>query len=882
MTTSWMLDWNEAAVAGPTIAGGKGWNLGRLHRYGFNVPSGGVVSSAAYSRFMSDPKLQRLQNELAAISADEALKPQNAARLEAMRQAIHNAQIPDDIASEIHDFLVGNQLHDVPIAVRSSATAEDSATASFAGIHESRLGQVGLDAVIESIKACYASLWTPRAIAYRRRLGLSDSDVLCAVVLCRMIGENDDPSKAPVAAGVAFSCDPKTGRIDVVTIGAVRGLGQSVVDGSANPEEITVNTEMRFEVTHRSETTDPVLTDEQAIHLAHLAQRVQWALGDGQDPQDIEWAFDGSTFWLVQARPVTKMPRYTFTGAENLPVYWSNANLKDALPGVLSPLAWSMTLVMVRRNLYASHEAAGYDIPPGLEAMRRFSGRAYFDITSLFWAYYDGLGLTAKEFNRNLGGHQPEIPAPEANPMKGPHALRRSRTRFKMLRAIMRTDKMLPGLIQACFDGVRKYRGVDLTHASEDELRQILDEQVESAYHFGPYSMIANASGGIWHDLLENALAKIVPDEAYAVAAQLVAGSGSVVSAEHGYRLFDLAEAARDDNAARDFLQTQPIDGSKWKDLPKDSPFRRELQRFLDDFGHRAVYEVDIANPRWIEDPTYILEQVKLILDAGLPGDFRETARQKSSDAERIVAQRTRMMRPMIRWITRRAQKGSALREGSKSALVAHLEPIRRVTLEIGRRMTNEGLLDDPADIFYLAWVEIDAYMRRWWDGRGAKNLVHDRKIQHEAWLSEEPPDVIFIDENGVPQEADLHAAPVDTDLKASLDLSASGARIKGTGVSAGIASGRVRILRHPDESDKLGPGEILVAPSTDPGWTPLFMRAAAIVMEVGGFHSHGAIVAREFGIPAVVNIPQVLSILKDGEIITVDGNTGTIVRDNQ
>src|SRR5690606_21057887 len=215
---------------GPTIAGGKGWNLGRLHRYGFNVPSGGVISSAAYSRFMSDPKLQRLQNELATISADEALKPQNAARLEAMRQAIHNAQIPDDIASEIHDFLVGNQLHDVPIAVRSSATAEDSATASFAGIHESRLGQVGLDAVIESIKACYASLWTPRAIAYRRRLGLSDSDVLCAVVLCRMIGENDDPSKAPVAAGVAFSCDPKTGRIDVVTIGAVRGLGQSVVD----------------------------------------------------------------------------------------------------------------------------------------------------------------------------------------------------------------------------------------------------------------------------------------------------------------------------------------------------------------------------------------------------------------------------------------------------------------------------------------------------------------------------------------------------------------------------------------------------------------------------------------------------------------------------
>lgn len=249
-----------------------------------------------------------------------------------------------------------------------------------------------------------------------------------------MVGADGDPHREPAAAGVAFSCDPRTGRRDVVTIGAVRGLGVHVVDGSANPEEITVALGLHPEVIERrsgdaTNLRNPqhaaVLTDEQAARLAHLVQRVQWALGGGQEAQDVDWAFDGSTFWLVQARPVTRMSRYTFEGAKHLPVVWSNANLKDALPGVLSPLAWSMSQMIIRNNLFAAHAAAGYPIPPGLEILRRFSGRAYFDLTTMFWAYYDGLGLTAKEVNRNVGGHQPEISVPEPDPMKGRHARRR-------------------------------------------------------------------------------------------------------------------------------------------------------------------------------------------------------------------------------------------------------------------------------------------------------------------------------------------------------------------------------------------------------------------------------------------------------------------------
>lgn len=965
MKQRWMLDWNEAAAAGSTVVGGKGWNLGRLFRYGFQVPAGGVVSSAAYEQFMNDPRLKQRQDELLTMSADDATSAANVERLGQMQEAIRKTPLPEEVIEQLREFLLHNDLENVPLAVRSSATAEDGATASFAGIHSSRLGQVGLNAAVDGIRACYASLWTPRAVAYRRRLGLLDVDVSCAVVVCRMIGAGDDPNEEPAAAGVAFSCEPRTGRFDVVTVGAVRGLGEKLVDGSANPEELTVKVGVQFNVVERSNAPDhdadntgdtnaTVLTDEQAVRLAHIVARIQWALGDGQDPQDVEWAFDGASFWIVQARPVTGLPRHTFPGAKPLPVVWSNANLKDALPGVLSPLGWSVTLQMVRHNLFAPHMAAGYSIPLGLESMRRFSGRAYFDLTSLFWAFYDALGMSPSEFNRSLGGHQPEFSVPESNPMKGPHASRRNRARMKVLRAVLRLDKTLPAEMQIRMEQVQRQRGTDLTSLSLQQLRRRLQGEVALAYDFGMRSMLANTSAGLWHQFLEMAVAKVAPDEAAVITSDLQAGSGNVVSAEHGYRLFDLAAMAKDDAAARALLESDPVgrsmeggppqggspddgsppesspqdgsprggspddasppassapDGSAWRRLPEASPFRRELERFIADFGHRAVYEVDIANPRWVEDPTFILEQIRLLLETGPSGDFRAAGTQRRSEAEEAIAQRTLLWRPLIRWLARRTRHGNAMREAAKSTLVSYLEPCRYIMLELGRRMYADNVLADPKDIFYLTWIEIDAFMCSWWDGIGATALVVDRKAQRDAWHAEDPPDVIMEDDGvtraaGIvqPSVAGATSGPAGRSAAersdGTLERSAaktsvperigpgrsaakkSGATLHGTGVAAGTASGRVRILRHPSEGGRLNAGEILVAPSTDPGWTPLFMRAAAVVMEVGGYHSHGAIVAREFGIPAVANIPGLLSTLHDGDVITVHGDEGIIVRE--
>jgi len=831
---------------------------------------------------MADPELAERKQRLANLTAQSATEPGALEQLDEMRAAILRTPLPAEVAQAVEEFLEAHGLSETPLAVRSSATAEDSAEASFAGIHSSSLGRTGPEAVLQAVRACYASLWTPRAVSYRRRLGLDDDTVLCAVVLCRMVGANGDPAQEPVAAGVAFSCDPRTGRRDVVTIGAVPGLGEALVSGRVSPEEIVVETAWRPAVLERRRGDAPhdVLTDEQALKLAHLVRRVEWALGDGQDPQDVEWAFDGQRFWLLQARPVTRLPRYTFPGAEKLPLVWSNANLKDALPGVLTPMAWYMSFMVLRHNLFAPHRAAGYPIPPGLEVCRRFAGRAYFDFTSLFWAFYDGFGITAAEFNRAMGGHQPELPVDEPDPMKGKGARLRQQRRGRLLRALLKLDKSLPRDIEAIMATARAYRGVDLTRETVAQLHQRLLELLAASSEFGPRSMLANTAAAVWHDLLETLVKKVAPAEAPALASDLVAGSGQLVSAEHGYRLLDLAAAAAADPAARALVETGPLDPAGWRQLPPDSPFRRELERFLHDFGHRAVYEVEIAHPRWFEDPTFVLEQVRFIMQSGIPAGFRDAGAQRREQALRAIGRRAWLLLPLIRWAARRASRAAALREGAKSALVAILEPCRRIILEVARRMQAAGVLDDPEDVFYLTWVDLAAYLEGSWDGTGAKALVHDRKAQRAAWLAQEPPDVIM--DPGValapgaapaarpasPQNAEAHSSP-----------GPSTSVLTGTAVSAGIATGRVRVLRHPSEGSKLAPGEILVAPSTDHGWTPLFLRAAAIVMEVGGYHSHGAIVAREFGIPAVVNVPGVLATLRDGDTVTVNGNEGTVVR---
>lgn len=873
MLYTWMLDWEGAAAAGATVCGGKGWNLGRLHRYGFPVPAGGVLVAETYRRLMEQDPLLALSRQAAAIGARDVTSPAAVQLLAGVRQAIEEAELPPEVQAGLERFLTEAGLADRPVAVRSSATAEDGPAHSFAGIHQSFLGVRGLRAVVTAVRRCYASLWTPQAVAYRRHRGMGDDAVACAVVICAMVTRPG--AESPAAAGVAFSCDPRTGRRDLVTISAAPGLGEAVVSGSVNPEEISVRkADVSMAVHTCRGRSDQVLTDAQVLALARLTERVHWTLGDGQAPQDVEWAFDGDRFWLLQARPVTRLPLVTFPGAETLPVIWSNANLKDAVPGVQSTLSWSLIKPAISQLLYSNLLMVGYPAPPGLEVLRRFSGRAYFDFTAMQWAMYDAGGFLPAVLTSHLGGYQPQIPVPSLKPLKGPQGRRRLWTRFRMILLFRRQMQELPGRMAAFRQAMRRRRAAEVSRLTPAELLAGFFERGELNRDFGPRFQAANNNAGLWTNMLMDLLRRFAPDRAQAIASALLAGSGKVTTAEHGYRLFDLAAAARADAEAAAYLTRRPLDPHGWRLLPTTSSFRREFERFLDEFGHRAVYEAELANPRWNEDPTYLLEQVRHLLESGKTHSPREMARAARAAGEAELARLRWYIRPLVRWLAGKAQEGAALREAAKSAFASMAEPGRPEFLEIGRRLVAAGKLDDPPDVFHLGWADLETYLRAEWDGTGARALVADRKARDAIWLAEEPADVYILDAEGRP--ATMPGEPEATQA-APAPQAADGSVLTGIGVAAGRASGVARVIRHPSEGHLLQDGDVLVAPSTDPGWTPLFLRAAAVVMEVGGYLSHGAIVAREYGLPAVVNVPGLLRTVRTGQRLVVDGDAGTV-----
>ena len=489
------MTWQKACDAGVDQSGGKGFNLDRLACYGFNVPTGGVLSADVYRE------------------GRESLSPETIAELEA--------------------FLAAEGLADASLAVRSSAVCEDGARASFAGIHESYLNVRGMDGVVRAILDCYQSLRTARARAYRERMGFTDADIACAVVLCEMVDAK--------CAGVAFSGDPHTGRRDLVVIEAASGLGDQVVRGAVNPDAIHIRfAQGRFTLESRRAQREPVLTKEQEIELAHHVMRVHWALGEGQDPQDIEWAHDGDTFYLLQARPVTEFPFHTFEGANTFPIYWSNANIKDAVPGVVGFFTWSLIRQVIDDVLYATQTATDYPTPPGIQTVRRFDGHAYFDFSGIQWCLYDAFGVLPSETVKSMGGHQPEIPLGDEHPLRGPEGKRRTKARLRLMKRMWGLDQEFKATIARCFDELGRIVPNDLTPLSRAELTAIMRRIQGLLEVLHPLVGLANTYSNVWKDGLEKTLEAVAGDETPALMNGLLTGAGNITSAEQGYRVYDL------------------------------------------------------------------------------------------------------------------------------------------------------------------------------------------------------------------------------------------------------------------------------------------------------------------------------------------------------
>jgi pyruvate,water dikinase len=861
------VSWDQAFAAGPEICGGKGFNLGRLHCYGFRVPNGGVIPAAWYSELLALTPAQT-RDRVRNIPADQMMEPEVAEALTEIRYSLARAEFPAGFREGLAAFLDRQQLSAAKVAVRSSATAEDGARASFAGIQTSFLNVSGLDDITRSIRGCYASLWTPQALAYRRKMNFADDEVLCAVVICEMV--HAAGTQEPQSAGVAFSFDPVSGRRDLIVIDAAKGLGEAVVGGTVEPQRIVFrNRKGRLHLYSQSADSRagdrPLLPAERERELAHQIFRVHWDFGDGQDPQDVEWAYDGKDIWFLQVRPATKAQRFLPAPVSGLPRHWSTANIKDAVPGVVCAMSWSLIKDAVESIAFAGPIRAGYQLETGAELVRRFKGRGYFELTLMQWVMYDALGVEPAQLVRAIGGHQPEITVPaDENP--GKEKRRRGVAGLRLLRKIWGIEAELANVVSRRNAAVSDIKTMDLTRLSPADLIAVFEKLALDNDSMDLVVGIANSAEGPWELGLEAMLKPKFREQARPLMGKLLAGTGSVTSAEHGYAIFQLAAAARTDSAAMAWLESRSP-ATEWVNLPQFSSFRAELARFLDQFGHRAVYEADYLNPRWAEDPSYILDQVRFVLANPQAAPPRDAAQRIREEAESVVRESAGWRKPIIFWLAGRLRKAMAVRESAKSAMAALALISKRVALEIGRRLMQSGHLDRAQDVFHLTAADLVCWMEGWWDGAGARELASERALQREAWLAEDaPPDVITEESDGRVRSAAVVSGR-------------EGETWTGIGAAPGRACGVARIIHHPSESHSFQAGEVLVAPSTDPGWTPLFLRASAIVMASGGYLSHGAIVAREYGIPAVVNIPGILSDVHEGDVLMVDGDSGKVVR---
>ena len=811
--TPLIIDFAAAAEAGPRLAGGKGHQLGRLARYGLPVPDGFVLTTAAFAQ---------------------------AACL--------------DLDGVVAEALGQRGWESTPLAVRSSAPMEDSQRASFAGIHHSALNVTGGAAVAEAVRAVWASLSTPQAVAYRERLGIHEAAMAVVVM----------PMLPAVAAGVAFSCDPASGRDDQVVINAVPGLADALVSGRVNGEEIVLETDPISEdyAVIRRQGPSAGLADADAVELAELVRETAFALDYGAPWFDIEWVWDGERFHLVQARPVTARPWHTYPALAGQAALWSDGNTRDALPHVMSAGDWAFSRRLVNLLLEQGWRLAGYPLLPGAQRAALFSGRLYLNAALLQWEGYDAVGIAPAAMNQLLGGHHPEIAVPPAGFKE------RTVRALRMLRYVVRSGRVRRlgrRQVDEAHAACAAWRAENLAALDNEELgRRLFMVGLHTRRQSG--LLFLQGSGGGSLSLLLDLIERHLPGEAHALAAALLAGGEPSVTARQGYELQALAAIAAAEPASAALLRAGAND---WQGLPDDSPFRRRFAAFIERYGHRGIYETYSRNPRWREDPAYLLRRIAELMD----GDPALPSRLAARQAEARQAARARLVcLPgwTRRWALALAKAATAEcndREAARSAFIAYGEIGRLLVLEIGRRLTARGCLERAEQVFHLIPPEVAAALAGRLQGAALRHRVADRERLFAEWEANPAPDVIH---EGV-------AAPVTVTVPAAAD--AADGLWRGTAVGAGLAAGPVRVIRRPEDGGRLAAGDILVAPSTDPAWTPLFLKAGGLVMETGGYLSHGAIVAREFGIPAVVNLPGILAALADGEPLEVDGGRGTVRR---
>ncbi|MBP1135456.1 pyruvate,water dikinase [Arthrobacter sp. PvP023] len=877
-------DFSEVGRDDVATAGGKGAGLGELVRAGVPVPPGFLVNTGAYELFVRDNQLAGRIQEYAAVPAAATSRDYEEASGK-IRALFAGGSMPEEVAAEIRDAYrrLGSAAGTDPgtetaVAVRSSATAEDLASASFAGQQDTYLNVHGADALMDAVINCWGSLWTSRAMAYRAREGVRPDQVRLAVVVQHMVAAD--------AAGVMFTANPASGRRDQIVLAAAWGLGESVVSGAVSTDDVVVEAATGKVVSRRTADKavmtayadqgtreepvpeslrhQPVLDDTAAAALAGYGTRIARHFGS---PQDIEWARAGGEFFILQSRPVTALPE----PAGETPRDWSvpypkglyfRASIVEQLPDPLSPLFADLIDGSVSRSLNALMDQAfgKSSLRDGDLGLPAINGYAYYYYrTAALWRL---MGKTPAAVRALIRG-EAHMGVQGWREYSHPRYVRVVESWSAKPLADLTGEELLEGVSALLDAGTVYYTAVQsiipIATSSELAFQKFYDKFVRqdgdppaATFLLGYDSQPIRAEKSLF-DLAGWSLG--VPGLAEAILATPT-------------KLLARAQGSG----------TPPVgmDPGLWQQ------WEHRLQLHLDRFGH-TVYNLDFINPVPADDASPLLDTLKFYLrgQGNDPHRRQELAAARREDSTgRILARlhpaRRKAFVRLLRW----AQGPAPIREDALADVGLGWPLMRRMLRELGQRLVAAGLIADSGDVFWLRHQEIGSAVEFGLAAPGGPAAITgaDRPVLAESVAERK------LRWRGQRNAAAPQMLPEIRWLQRSLagmmpegSQEQRGNTIKGVGASQGRVSAPARVLAGPEDFSLMQPGEVLVARITTPAWTPLFAMASAVVTDVGGPLSHGSIVAREYGIPAVLGAGVATRRITSGQRIEVDGGAGTV-----
>ena len=850
--------------------GGKAANLARLLAGDFPVPPGIIVPVEAYEHYLDQTGIMAgIQEELSTIDfqdeatierASESIKylfsgPGDTGRLARLDEAL---SLIDE---------------DTLWSVRSSAVAEDLASASFAGQQDTYLN-VDRPKVGESVRACWASLWNTRAISYRHKAGIDQTSTGIAVVVQKMVDAR--------SSGIMFTSDPVSGKKDRIIIESSWGLGESIASGLVTPDRFIcdkLTTKMVDRTINRKVTgiflsadgsrsiriaedkqMAPSLTKDEVTMVAKMGRKIESYFGS---PQDVEWAIEGDRLFLLQSRPITNLPQDEGT-------LWTRGYGDEYWSDVTSPLFFSLLGEMLTK--YVNHEGSeimGYRNLTDKELLRVHKGHIYFNASVLeeVFTYNPKFSRTNELLNYFPQKDQDRIARADTKIW----ARLWAEVRITVLDnegVILRTDKAYRKWAASFMEVASRFDSLDLFSIDDVQLhaeyQRIRDASLKH-FQLIRYGMVTHSIG--MNLMVKRWLMDWLDDRSGTLYSKLISGLEDNKTIKTNIAIARLAKWAQKDAATRELLSTSTsaeVLASLESD-PRLQGFRTELEGFLKDFGHRS-HTREMYFPRWADDPALVIDVVRSLMSSeiGDLGKLEQDRIRERKETEKIVMEKITRLRyghlrkVVFRPILHFAQTYLMFRENQRFYLDHLIYRWRKLFLEYGRRLAARGSLDSATDVFFLSKEEVFELTEM---GGDLRAQVAVRKAEFDRYRNVLPPKFL----RGNVEFDDTVVRGTDA------------VRVTGVSASPGVVTGRIRVVDTIEQLPSVREGEIMVTSNTDPGWTAVFSKLGGLVTETGGILSHGAVVSREYGIPAVTAVKDATTFFRTGQRVTLDGNDGTV-----